>query len=166
MVFQPESLEEVKRVTEEFQQHYNFQRPHQGRACNNQPPRQAFPTLPELPPLPRTVQADRWLWHYHHRAFARLVGSDGCVAVNQETYYVSTSLAGQKVAFVVDAKTASFEVVLGAQTLKRLPIKQVVRDELPLEQYIALMLEQAQSEERLRWALKKQWRRGEWDKTP
>jgi transposase InsO family protein len=32
----PESLEEVKRVTEEFQQHYNHQRPHQGRACGNQ----------------------------------------------------------------------------------------------------------------------------------
>src|SRR5215467_2176045 len=92
----------------------------------------AFPTLPELPPLPRTVQADRWLWRYHHRIFARLIGSDGCVAVNHETYYISTSLAGQKVALVVDAKTASFDVVLGASTLKRLPIKEVVRDELPL----------------------------------
>lgn len=56
----PESLEEVKRVTEEFRRHYNEQRPHQGQACGNQPPRQAFPTLPTLPPLPRTAQADRW----------------------------------------------------------------------------------------------------------
>lgn len=47
----------------------------------------------------------------------------------------------------------------------RLPIKHVVRDELPLEQYITMMLDQALSEERLRLALKKQWRRGEWDKT-
>lgn len=44
-IYQPESLEEVKRVTEQFQHHYNDQRPHQGRACGNQPPRQAFPTL-------------------------------------------------------------------------------------------------------------------------
>jgi transposase InsO family protein len=165
-IHQPESLEEVKRVTEQFQQHYNDQRPHQGRACGNRPPRQAFPTLPELPPLPRTVQADRWLWRYHHRVFARLVGSDGCVAVNHETYYISTSLAGRHVTLVVDAQTASFDVVVGTQTIKRLSIKQMVRDELPLEQYIALMLEQARSEERLRLALKGQWRRGEWDKTP
>ncbi|HET8851380.1 MAG TPA: integrase core domain-containing protein [Ktedonobacteraceae bacterium] len=63
-IYRPESLEEVKRVTEAFQHHYNSQRPHQGRACGNLPPRQAFPTLPTLPPLPRTVQADRWLWRY------------------------------------------------------------------------------------------------------
>lgn len=153
-------------MTEQFRHHYNVERPHQGRACGNMPPRTAFSDLPDLPPLPRTVQADRWLWHYHHRAFARLIGSDGCVSVNHETYYISNSLAGQKVALVVDAKTASFDVMLGVLTLKQLSIKNVVRDELPLEQYIALMLEQAQSEERLRLALKKQWRRGEWDKTP
>lgn len=130
-ISRPESLEEVKRVTEQFRHHYNDQRPHQGRACGNQPPRQAFPTLPELPPLPRTVQADRWLWHYHHRIFARLIGSDGCVTLNHETYYISTQRVGQKVALVVDAPTASVDVVFGSQTLKRLPLKNMVRDELP-----------------------------------
>jgi hypothetical protein len=104
--------------------------------------------------------------HYHHRIFARLIGSDGCVTLNHETYYISTKREGQKVALVVDAPTASVDVVFGSQTLKRLPIKNMVRDELPLEQYIALMLEQARSEERLRLALKAQWWRGEWDKIP
>ena len=164
-VHRPESLEEVKRVTEQFQQHYNEQRPHQGRACGNQPPRQAFPMLPTLPPLPRTVQADRWLWRYHHRAFARLIGSDGCVTVHHETYYISNQMSGQLVALVVDAPSASFDVMTGAQVLKRLPIKNVVRDEMPLERFVALMLEQARSEERVRLALKAQWRKGEWDPT-
>jgi len=162
----PESLEEVKRVTQEFQQHYNEQRPHQGRACGNQPPRMAFPMLPELPPLPRTVQADRWLWRYHHQAFARPIGSDGCVTVHHETYYISNQMRGQHVALVVDAPTASFDVIDGVRILKRLPIKNVTRDELPLERFITLMLEQARSEERLRLAFKAQWRRGEWDPTP
>lgn len=162
----PTSLEEVKRVTEQFQHHYNEQRPHQGRSCGNQPPRQAFPTLPELPPLPQTVQADRWLWRYHHRTFARLIGSDGCVTVHHETYSISTHLSGKLVSLVVDAPTASFEVIDGAQVLKRLPIKKVVRDELPLEQFVTLMLEQARSEERLRLALKAQWQRSLWDPTP
>lgn len=162
----PTRLEEVKHVTEQFQQYYNEQRPHQGRACGNQPPRQAFAALPELPPLPRTVQADRWLWRSHHRGFARLIGSDGCVTVPHETYSISTQMSGKLVSLVVDAPTASFEVIDGAQMLKRLPIKKVVRDELPLEQCITLMLEQARSEERLRLALKAQWQRSLGDPTP
>jgi hypothetical protein len=162
----PQSLEEVRRVTEQYQQHYNWERPHQGRACGNQPPRQAFPILPTLPPLPEVVQADRWLWRYHHRIFARLIGSDGCVTVHHETYYLSTHLAGRKVALMVDAPTATFDVLDGTQVIKRLPIKQVIRGQMPLEQFITVMLEQARSEERLRLALKAQWRRGEWDPTP
>ena len=126
----------------------------------------AVPTLPTLPPLPELVQADRWLWHYHHRVFARLIGSDGCVTVHHQEYYLSTHLAGQKVALVVDAPTAAFDVLAGAVVLKRISIKNVVRGKMPLERFITLMLEQAQSEERLRLALKAQWRRGEWDPTP
>jgi transposase InsO family protein len=166
LVHVPQSLEEVRRVTEQYQQHYNEQRPHQGRACGNQPPRQAFPMLPTLPPLPDIVQADRWLWRYHHRVFARLIGSDGCVTVHHEEYYISARMAGRKVALVVDAPTAAFDVLDGSQVLKRLSIKQVVRGKMPLERFITLMLEQARSEERLRLALKAQWRRGEWDPTP
>lgn len=44
----PQTLEDVKRVTEAYQYHYNYQRPHQGRACGNRPPRQVFATLPAL----------------------------------------------------------------------------------------------------------------------
>lgn len=161
LVHVPQNLEEVRRVTEQYQQHYNEQRPHQGQACGNQPPRMAFPTLPTLSPLPEQVQADRWLWRCHHRAFARLVGSDGCVTVHHEEYYLSTRLAGRKVALVVDAPTAAFDVFVGPEVLKRLSIKNVVRGKMELSRFIPLMLEQAQSEERLRLALKAQWRRGE-----
>ena len=79
---------------------------------------------------------------------------------------ISTGMRGRHVALVVDAPTACFDVKDGTRILKRLPIKNVVREELPLEQFIELMLSQAQSEERLRLALKAQWRRGEWDRTP
>jgi hypothetical protein len=166
LVHVPQSLEDVRRVTEQYQRHYNQQRPHQGKACGNQPPRQAFPTLPALSPLPEQVQADRWLWRYHRRVFARLIGSDGCVSVHHAQYYLSTRLAGRKVALVVDAPTAAFEVFAGQHLLKRLAIKNVVRGPMSLEHFITLMLEQARSEERLRLALKAQWRRGEWDPTP
>jgi hypothetical protein len=166
-VHSPQNLEEVKRVTEDYQQHYNYQRPHQGRACGNCPPRQKFCNLPTLPPLPETVQADRWLAHYHRRVFARLVGSDGCVSVNRQDYYVSTQLAGQKISLVVDAPSASFDVLVGASVLKRLPIKGVLRGEMPLETFIERMLEQAESEERQRLAAKARWtQRSLWDPAP
>jgi hypothetical protein len=67
---------------------------------------------------------------------------------------------------MVDAPTAAFDVLDGVQVIKRLPIKNVVRGQMLLEQFITVMLEQARSEERLRLALKAQWRRGEWDPTP
>ena len=69
------------------------------------------------------VQADRWLWHYHHRVFARLIGSDGCVTVHHEEYYLSTQLAGQKVALVVDAPTAAFDVLAGT-AVRQQPLDQ------------------------------------------
>jgi transposase InsO family protein len=47
----PSTLQEVREVTEAFLQHYNEERPHQGRTCGNVPPRVAFPTLPPLPAL-------------------------------------------------------------------------------------------------------------------
>jgi hypothetical protein len=166
-VHKPQNLEELRRVTEEFQHHYNVERPHQGRSCGNRPPMTAFPDLPKLPPLPETVQADRWLWDYHHQVLARLVGSDGCVTVDQETYYVATSMVGRKVALLIDAPTASFDVLAGTTVLKRIPIKGVIRGEMPIEKFISLMLEQARSEERKRLARQASWwQRGLWDPTP
>jgi hypothetical protein len=90
---------------------------------------------------------------------------NGCVTVHHETYYLSTQMAGQLVALVVDAPSASFDVMVGEQLLKRLPIKGVVREEMLLERFISLMLEQARSEERLRQALKTRWQRHPWDPT-
>jgi transposase InsO family protein len=50
-IHRPSTLQEVREVTEAFLQHYNQERPHQGGACGNVPPRVAFPTLPTLPAL-------------------------------------------------------------------------------------------------------------------
>jgi len=87
-IHRPGTLQEVREVTERFVLHYNHERPHQGRTCQNQPPRVAFPSLPPLPPVPHTVNPDRWLQSIHGQAFARRIGSDGCVEVDQEPYYI------------------------------------------------------------------------------
>ena len=54
----PKTLDEVRQVTEAFAAHYNWQRPHQGISCGNQPPRVAFPNLPSLPRVPDLVNPD------------------------------------------------------------------------------------------------------------
>jgi Integrase core domain len=75
---QKASLQEVREVTDTFLQHYNYERPHQGRACGNVPPRVAFPRRPSLPALPEWVDPDRWLTILNHQAYLRRVGRDGC----------------------------------------------------------------------------------------
>src|SRR5436305_7454538 len=60
-VDQPRDLSQAQAATEAFVEHYNVERPHQGLACGNRPPRTAFPTLHTLPPLPSTIDPDSWL---------------------------------------------------------------------------------------------------------
>ena len=80
----PITLGEVREATEEFLQHYNHERPHQGKACGNLPPHTAFPNLPALPPLPERVNPDHWLETVHGQAFARKVSAQGSVDVDDE----------------------------------------------------------------------------------
>jgi transposase InsO family protein len=150
LVHRPATLEEVRRVTEEYASHYNDKRPHQGRACQNRPPRVAFPVLPTLPALPSLVDPDLWLEEQHGRAFSRRVKVDGRILVDGTAYYVKQALAGQMVTLLVNAHEHLFEVVLGQQVIKRLPIKGLVGRRLPLAAYIERMQEQARSEERQR----------------
>jgi len=75
-------------VTEAFLQHYNHERPHQGRACSNVPPHVAFPTLPTLPSLPERVDPDAWLVSLDQKMYLRHVGRDGCVDVDLTTYSI------------------------------------------------------------------------------
>ncbi|MBV7326739.1 integrase core domain-containing protein [Chloroflexi bacterium TSY] len=63
----PRTLEETISTNQEFAHHYNFERPNQALTCDNQPPRIAFPLLPERPALPEMVDPDRWLFHWDNR---------------------------------------------------------------------------------------------------
>lgn len=117
----PATLGEVQEATEEFLQHYNHERPHQGTACGNRPPHTAFPTLPKLPPLPEQVDPDRWLETVHGQAFPRKVGADGSVDVDDEHYSISQTCAGRHVALFVNAPEKVFGVWLDGQVIKSVP---------------------------------------------
>jgi hypothetical protein len=137
-------------VTEAFLRHYHTERPHQGRGLGNRPPLVAFPTLPKRPPLPERVDPDRWLTSIHGQAFARTVQPNGSVVVDHHHYYIKQALAGRKVVLVVNAPEQAFEVLLGRELVKAVPIKGLVGQALPFEEYAARMLEEARSEYR-RW---------------
>ncbi len=80
-VHRPSTLSQVREMTDAFVEHYNWQRPHQGIACGNRPPRTAFPTLPELPGVPDVVNPDRWLEVSDGLHVVRTVRRNGTVSV-------------------------------------------------------------------------------------
>jgi len=76
------------------------------------------------------------------------VGTDGVVDVDDERYSIQQALAGQRVVLLVSAPDRSFEVWLEGRLIKSLPIKGLVGQEMTWQKYLALMTEQARSEER------------------
>jgi hypothetical protein len=97
LVHQPGTLSQVAEFTEAYLAHYNSERPNQARSCGNQPPRVAYPAFPTLPKVPETVDPDHWLVQVDKRAFARTIRAGGDLTINHQDYYVSRSLAGQRV---------------------------------------------------------------------
>ena len=146
LVHRPATVVQVREVTEAFRAHYNEERPHQGYACGNVPPRIAYPTLPTLPPVPAQVDPDRWLQSLHGQAFVRMVRSDGTVSVDDVRYYVRRDLAGRAISLLVDAAAKEFDLLLGASRIKRLPIKGLYGQVLPFEEYVTLMRQEARSD--------------------
>ena len=98
--------------------------------------------------MPAQVDPDRWVDHLHGRAYMRHVGADGCVTVDERSYYVGLQHKGKTVALLVNAPGRCFEVWEGRSLLKRLPIKGLQGAPMPLERFIAWMGEQALAEER------------------
>jgi hypothetical protein len=154
-VYQPRTEEQVRQANDIFVHHYNHERPNQALSCGNQPPRVAFAQLPSLPPLPKFVDPDAWLYHVDGQHFIRKVRTNGSILLDDVSYYVKQSLAGQYVDICVDAATRELVVWCQHRPLKRLAIKGLHQRRLPFEQFVALMAEQAYSEqrrlERARW---------------
>jgi Integrase core domain len=156
----PTSLEQARQVTEAFTQHYNVERPNQALSCGNQPPHTAFPSLPNLPPLPQLVDPDHWLHALDGLHLERKVNRHGQVSVDLKLYYVSSRLAGQRVVLHLDATHRCLHVLQEEQPLKSLPLKGLLGQLLTFEQFLALMLQQARAQQRLRSLQERRFRRG------
>jgi transposase InsO family protein len=145
----PKTLEEVRQVTEAFSTHYNWQRPHQGIACGNQPPRVAFPDLPSLPHVPDLVNPDAWLSHVKGQHLVRRVNRQGFVKVDLYPYYISSKLAGQRVTLSIQAKEQNLQVVYPQEYRRSLPLKGLHQRALPYQEYLELMQREASTQQRL-----------------
>jgi transposase InsO family protein len=97
-IFQPTDLGQVREVTDRFRQHYNEERPHQGQACGNQPPRVALaartPPIPPRPPVPAVVDPDRWVAALDGRRYVRKVTTGTRVTVDGVPYYLARTRVG------------------------------------------------------------------------
>ena len=142
----PGTLSEASELTEAFLTHYNDQRPNQARSCGNHPPRVACPAFPTLPAVPQTVDPDRWLVQIKKQAFARTIRAGGDLMINREVYYVSRSLAGQRVTCWVNAAEKCFDIWQPGRLIKSIPIKGLHGQSMPFEDYVALMKREARSE--------------------
>jgi len=159
-VERPTTLEQVREVTATFVEHYNWKRPHQGRSCGNQPPRVAFPTLPDFPAVPDLVDPDRWLQVSDGLHLVRRVRHDGSVRVDLKSYYVGRALAGRHVALHLSAAKRALLVVHERRVIKTLPLKGLRGKTVRFEACVQLMKGQARSEHRLRNAQERRVRLG------
>ncbi len=158
LIHAPESEEQVREVNETFVAHYNQERPNQARSCGNQPPRVAFAQLPSLPRVPDVVDPDRWLRVIDGQHVVRKVRHNGTVLIDDVSYYIKHSLAGQYVDLCVDAHKQEFVIWHQHQPIKRVAIKRLQKTALSFDRFVQLMSQQALAEQR---RLAKAHRRGE-----
>jgi len=125
---------------------YNYQRPHQGDIHHLRPPLPANTAVLGIHPLPDQVDTAAWLIHYHQRYFKRQINASGSVQVWKQHYYLGRRLAGQACVLRLDAPTRSFTVEVNGAGIKQLPLKHLLDQAMPYDDYLAIMLDEARSE--------------------
>ena len=145
-VHRPEDVYQSQAVISVYQKHYNNKRPNQARSCGNQPPRVAFPELPQQPSLPTLVDPDAWLPCVHGKLYKRRVTHNGSVKVGKQSYYIRQTLKGQHVLLRVDALEQQFHVLLNNQLIKKLDIKGLHGEMMTFDRFVEVMRQEAQSE--------------------
>jgi hypothetical protein len=132
-------------VLRTFPHYYNEQRPHQGYACQNRPPDEAFPpdSLPALPPLPAAVDPDAWLHTLQQRVYQRRVTSDGTIQIDRHTYAIGSAYRQQPVA--VQVVGTDFQVACAGQVVKRLPIRGLYGQPMDFDSYLIVLRSEART---------------------
>ena len=139
----PADLLSTVEVNHRYVRFYNFERPNQAITCGNQPPRVKFPESPGLPPVPHTVDPDRWLLTQSGKAYKRKLDSKGCFQLGNQTYYVQQNRRGQVVVIWVDGKKRTLNIFADKVLIKSLPIKGLQNRLMNFQEYLDLMCKEA-----------------------
>jgi hypothetical protein len=99
--------------------------------------------LPTLPALPERIDPDAWLATLDQKMYLRHVGRDGCVNVDLTTYYIDPQMAGRTVLLQVLAESHQFAVWYQDQIVKLLPIKDLIDQEMTLDDYLQYIKQEA-----------------------
>jgi hypothetical protein len=149
----PTTVPETNAALAAYLPFYNEERPHQGDACQNRPPRQAFPLLPRLPSVPAQVNPDAWLKTYDDQRFRRQVDSRGAVQLGKYPYFVGRLFRGRRAVLRLDAAAQVFQVEVNGQIVKSLPIRGLYGRLMSFEEFVSTMCDEARSEwQRYLWS--------------
>jgi transposase InsO family protein len=141
----PEDYLDAASILEVYRQFYNRDRANQSSACGNRPPYEAFPHLPELPPIPDRINPDAWLPHYHRCIFKRRIAPSGVISVGTHAYYIGYAHAGKAVGVFLDAEQQVFNILHQGAVIQSLEIRGLIGREMSFEDYLKYMLVQART---------------------
>lgn len=144
-VQRPADQEAVISVTASFEQHYNYERPHQGQSCHNQPPCVAFPHLPARPRVPETIDPDRWVDVLDGKRFVRKVQADTSVQLDMQRYYTSRDLVGKYVNLRLEASSRTLVIEHDRQEIKRVSIRGTGSQRLPFDEFVEQLCDEART---------------------
>jgi hypothetical protein len=113
----PPQAPEKNPYVERYHRNYKYERPNQAITCGNQPPLVKFPNLPQLSPVPDTVDPDRWLLQQTGKTYMRRLGRDGCFQLGNQTYYVQQKLRGRSVTIWVDGRQRELGIFLDGKVI-------------------------------------------------
>jgi len=147
----PVDLLSTVEVNQRYVHFYNFERPNhrscrehvgarrQAITCGNQPPRTKFPVRPCLPPVPHTVDPDRWVLQQSGKTYRRKLDANGCFQLGNQTYYVQQKRRRQVVVIWVDGQQKTLHILADRVLVKSLPIKGLQNRLMNFQEYLELM---------------------------
>ena len=82
------------------------------------------------------------------RAYRRRITSKGTLQLGRQLYYIGTEYAGQQVVVTLRPHRQIFDVILGQIVIKSLSLKGLHHHLMPLDDYLHLICQEAESEYR------------------
>jgi len=143
LIERPTDLISTIDANQRYVRFYNYESPNQAITYGNQPPRAKFPDSPSLPPVPQTIDPDRWLLALTGKTYKRKLDSTGSFQLGNQTYYVQQHYRGQMVLIWVDGKKRILNVFAKKALIKSLSIKGLINHPMNFQEYLDTICKEA-----------------------